>query len=166
MMTVRIKHVVLTIVTLVTIGCDQATKHLAARHLANGRRSYLNDTIRTEYVENAGAFLGLGANWPAPARQALFTVGTGLLLATMAAVYLKSARTRAQLLGIGLLWAGGLSNLIDRVRYGHVPDFLNVGIGSLRTGIFNVADMVILVGFVLLLVDQVRSHDEAREEEP
>jgi signal peptidase II len=163
MMTFGRKHLVLALVTLATIGCDQATKHLAARHLAHGRRSYLNDTIRTEYVENSGAFLGLGASWPAPARQALFTVGTGLLLVTMAGVYLKGARTGAQLLGIGLLWAGGLSNLIDRIRYGHVPDFLNVGIGSLRTGIFNVADMVILAGFFLLLVDQLRSHPGPEE---
>ena len=52
--------------------------------------------------------------------------------------------------GLTLLIAGGLGNLIDRLVYGYVTDFLNVGIGSLRTGIFNVADMAIMLGVGLL----------------
>jgi signal peptidase II len=49
-----------------------------------------------------------------------------------------------------LIVGGGVSNLIDRLRYGgYVVDFLNVGIGSLRTGIFNVADMAIMAGVII-----------------
>jgi len=52
---------------------------------------------------------------------------------------------------------GGLSNLVDRIAYdGHVVDFLNIGIGSLRTGIFNVADMAITAGALLLAFDSFR----------
>jgi signal peptidase II len=55
---------------------------------------------------------------------------------------------------LSLVCAGGLSNLIDRVAYdGRVIDFLNVGIGSLRTGIFNVADMAITFGAILMLLE-------------
>ena len=52
--------------------------------------------------------------------------------------------------------AGGLSNLVDRIAMGSVIDFLNIGIGPIRTGIFNVADVAIMAGIALLLVDQYR----------
>jgi signal peptidase II len=56
-----------------------------------------------------------------------------------------------------LFVAGGLSNLIDRVAMGTVIDFLNVGIGSFRTGIFNVADVAIMVGAAMLIADRYRA---------
>jgi len=49
-------------------------------------------------------------------------------------------------LGLALFVAGGLSNWMDRVTQGRVVDFLNVGVGPLRTGVFNVADLAIMVG--------------------
>jgi signal peptidase II len=56
------------------------------------------------------------------------------------------------LAGLALLIGGGVSNLVDRISRGAVVDFLNLGIGSLRTGIFNVADMAIMSGIALLIV--------------
>jgi signal peptidase II len=51
-----------------------------------------------------------------------------------------------------LVIGGGMSNFIDRLLYGgYVVDFLNVGIGSVRTGIFNVADVFIVTGVLLLV---------------
>jgi len=49
---------------------------------------------------------------------------------------------------MSLILGGGLSNLYDRIAYGKVVDFMNMGIGDLRTGIFNVADMFILAGII------------------
>jgi signal peptidase II len=54
------------------------------------------------------------------------------------------------------MWGGGASNLIDRAARGHVVDFLNVGLGSLRTGIFNVADIAVLLGALLIVVGDLR----------
>ena len=61
----------------------------------------------------------------------------------------------SRLAGVGLVLflAGGLSNLVDRIALGSVIDFLNVGIGPIRTGIFNVADVAIMLGIALLAVD-------------
>ena len=61
------------------------------------------------------------------------------------------------LFGLALVAAGSLSNFADRVAYGRVIDFLNVGIGGLRTGIFNVADVAIMVGVALFLVAESRA---------
>ena len=75
----------LLLVIVATIGCDRVTKHVATETLA-GRptQSYLADTVRLGYTENAGAFLSVGANLPSAARTALFTIGTGLVLLVLA----------------------------------------------------------------------------------
>jgi len=75
----------------------------------------------------------------------------GVVLAALLA-YLFVSKPQNPIVGasVALIVGGGVSNLIDRVRYGgYVVDFLNVGIGPLRTGIFNVADMAIMAGVVL-----------------
>jgi signal peptidase II len=56
------------------------------------------------------------------------------------------------LVGACLFVAGGISNLADRVIRGSVVDFMNVGVGPLRTGIFNVADLAIMAGALLVAV--------------
>jgi signal peptidase II len=83
----------------------------------------------------------------------LMSVVVGAVLAALL-VYLFISKPQNPLVAVSvaLIVGGGVSNLIDRVRYGgYVVDFLNVGIGPLRTGIFNVADMAIMAGVVLWL---------------
>lgn len=145
------RRLAVLVAIIATIGCDQATKQLAERHLA-GRlpRAYLFDTVRLEYAQNAGAFLGWGSEWPANIRVLLFTVGAGALLVTMAVVVSRRSWSLLQLVALSAIWAGGVSNVVDRVLSGRVTDFLNVGIGSLRTGIFNVGDVGITLGVVVL----------------
>src|SRR4051812_17666326 len=133
-------------VVATTIGCDQVTKHMATTHLMGvPGQSFLGDSIRLQYAENTGAFLSLGSQLPAGLRTALFTFGTAIILATCAVAIVRHHRTTPAVFGLGLVVAGGVSNLADRVTHGSVIDFLNVGIGSLRTGIFNVADMAIMI---------------------
>src|SRR5262249_25568499 len=137
-----------------TVGCDRITKHMAAVTLAGTpARSVLADTIRLEYVENTGGFLSLGAGLSPRLRTAGFVAGTAFILVTLLVAGVKLRGGFWHLAGICLLVAGGASNLIDRVAYGAVVDFLNVGLSDrVRTGIFNVADIAILIGvFVLLL---------------
>jgi signal peptidase II len=136
-----------------TIGCDRVTKHIATAALAGAPgRSYVADTIRLEYFENSGGFLSLGATLPAAARTMLFTVGTGLMLLMLAGAAVRYRWQGWLLLGTGLILAGGASNWVDRVVQGSVVDFINVGVGPLRTGIFNVADVAVMLGVTVLLL--------------
>ena len=152
---------------VMTIGCDRVTKSLAETNLAgSSRQSYLADTVRLEYTKNAGGFLGLGADWPEPVRTALFTVGTGTILLVMLVVLFRSPLSVPALLGAGLFVAGGTSNLIDRVLHGSVIDFMNVGIGTVRTGIFNVADMALMLGLAVYFVTHVRSSGDDPKIDP
>ena len=122
-------------------------------------QSFFADTIRLEYAENTGGFLGLGDSLPEAWRNAVFTIGCTVGLAAIIAFTLLASRMNAiQILSLSLISAGGLGNLIDRwVCNGHVRDFLNLGVGSLRTGIFNVADAALMAGcFLLLLAPRFR----------
>ena len=102
--------------------------------------------------------MSLGALMPARWRTAAFTVGAGVGLAAILFYALLAARAGfAQVLGLSLVCGGGVGNLIDRVaRDGLVRDFLNVGVGPLRTGIFNLADVALMAGCVLLMIRELR----------
>jgi signal peptidase II len=143
------------ILLLGCVGCDQVSKQLVRAHIEVGvSQSFLGDTLRLTHAENPGAFLGAGASLPPVVRAAIFqgVVGLivlGLLLGAVLARKLGARWTVA----LTLLAASGLGNLIDRLAHdGHVTDFLNMGIGPLRTGIFNVADIAGVVGVAMLLL--------------
>ena len=136
------------------VGCDQVSKAAARSLLSSGAlHSYLADSFRLQLTENPGSFLSLGAALPQQVRFWLFTAIVGLLLLALLGAALFSRRLdRPRAVALALIAGGGLSNLIDRLwNDGRVTDFLNVGIGAVRTGIFNVADMLILSGALALL---------------
>lgn len=138
-----------------TAGCDRVTKHLAVTTLAGtSGYSYLGDTIRLDYHENPGGFLSAGATWRPQIRAAVFQLANGFFLVITLLVAVRRQWSRWARVGLMLFVAGGVSNWIDRVAMGTVIDFMNIGIGSFRTGIFNVADVAILAGVVLLIADR------------
>ena len=149
---------VVFLVLAVTIGCDQLTKLDARRSLPGaGVRSVVGSYLVLVYTENSGAFLSLGARWPVAVRQALFIFISLAVLVVLVVFVLRSPRLRlSTTVALSLLAGGGVSNVIDRIfRDGRVVDFLNLGIGSVRTGIFNLADVAILSGIVLLAALQL-----------
>ena len=148
------RHVLVSALLLGCVGCDQVSKSIARAQLTLGEsHTFLGDTFRVIHVENPGAFLGLGATLPEPVRVVVFQGGICLIILGLlwAAAFRRELRLW-QVTGFTLLAASGIGNLIDRIVFdGRVTDFLNVGIGSLRTGIFNIADVVGVVGFAILL---------------
>lgn len=157
---------VLCVVILLCVGCDQATKRVAESALMNQAPiSLVGDTVRFQLITNTGGFLSLGASLPKWVRTAVFTIGAPLLLC---AVLLWQIGLResswAQLVGFALVMGGGLGNVIDRVANdGRVTDFVSLGVGPLRTGIFNVADVAIMAGVALVLL-QLGGRSEPQSE--
>lgn len=146
--------------TVVAVVLDQASKVYASTYLLHTERepiSWLGDTFRVQYALNDGAFLSLLSNMPDEVRFLILTVVNGLVLIGLA-VYLLTAReiTKWNFLPLLMVVAGGIGNLIDRVRFNYVIDFLNVGVGGLRTGIFNIADMFITAGIVVMGIVLIR----------
>ena len=134
------------------VGCDQVTKVVAHAHLA-GRAplSFLGGIVRLSYAENRGAFLSIGSGLPAGIRFWVFGMMVALVLALIAARAIADRRAGAvSVVGLAMIVGGGVGNLIDRVNAGVVRDFINIGIGSIRTGVFNVADLAITAGAVVV----------------
>ena len=147
--------IILLLVLIGCVGCDQGTKFGARTFIPKDQTlSLAADTIRMVYAENDGAFLGLGAKLPKTARTLIFSAGVLLILFGFLVFTLRERNAGVIFfLGSGMIIGGGLSNLIDRIwNNGSVIDFLNVGLGPVRTGIFNVADVAILLGAVFLLI--------------
>lgn len=161
----------LMVLLLSCVGCDQAIKILAKSHLSGTRlpMDYLNGAVRIQYAENTGAFLSLGADLPEKARYLLFVGLVGPILILGLAFAFKSQRmVLAQKMGLILAIGGGIGNLIDRIAHGAVVDFVSLGIGPLRTGIFNLADVAITIGLLLFLAAGARETEEnvAAADEP
>ena len=151
------RGVLLCLLLAMTAGCDRVTKHYAVINLAGmPGQSYLGDFVRLDYHENPGGFLSVGATWRPETRIVVFQLADGAFLLGTMLLAVRYQWSRLAAAGLILFVAGGLSNLVDRMAMGSVIDFLNVGIGSLRTGIFNVADVAIMAGLTLLLVEQSR----------
>lgn len=153
-MSIARRFIIFGLVTFLSIALDQVTKVLATDAFKGKPTiSYLGDTFRFQYATNEGAFLSLGGNLPESARFWLLTVGVGALLLAITVHSLRNPVDTANLTGYALIVSGGFSNWIDRARFGGVVvDFMNMGLGSLRTGVFNVADLAILAGIGVLLI--------------
>ena len=140
------------------VALDQLTKAAARAYLAPRPLIVVwGGIVRLVYSENVGAFMGLGTALPPAMRTLLFGVFAALLLAVVTAyVFTTDGLTRLDVVAASLLVSGGLGNLIDRAVFdGRVTDFVTVGIGWLRTGIFNVADVFIVAGVGWFLVSLV-----------
>jgi signal peptidase II len=155
----------------VVVGCvayDAASKAIASRLLVEGdRHSFLGDTVRLELAHNAGAFLSLGAGLPEAIRVRVLTWLVGAIVAGALWVAFRPASRTRVAYGAALVAAGGLGNLVDRIAtHGWVVDFLNLGIGPLRTGIFNFADVVLLAGAAMIAWPERRARRDASSDTP
>lgn len=150
--------IIILVIILLVIVADQITKDLAQKYLANSPTiSYFDNLFILHYAENDGAFLSMGSNWPGPLRFILLTIiPVVFLLILMFVVLFSKEMDILTTISFALILSGGLSNMWDRIfNKGFVVDFMNLGIGNLRTGIFNVADMAITTAFCIIVIHMI-----------
>lgn len=144
----KIKVLLILLVCLPLIGCDRYTKQQAVIFLKGQEPlSFLNGFFTLTYHENTGAMLSLGAYLPENIRFIIFTLLVGfVLVGGLAYVLIKPMDKYNFIVGL-LILSGGFGNLYDRaLNNGRVVDFMLLQVGSLKTGVFNVADIAIMVG--------------------
>ncbi len=132
------------------VVCDQVSKYLVRHNLdLHATVSVVGDFFRLTYVENSGIVFGIKVGGALP----LFTV---LSLAATILILYYFYRERTNHLGIrislALVLGGAIGNLIDRIVFGQVVDFLDFGLGKYRFFVFNVADSAVTIGVILFLL--------------
>jgi len=110
--------------------------------------------VRLQYALNPGGFLSLGGALPESWRFWCFSIASSGVMLAFAGLLLARGKsmTPTAFVALALVLGGGIGNLIDRwTQNGLVTDFLNLGIGPVRTGIFNIADMALCLGALILI---------------
>jgi signal peptidase II len=140
------------------VAGDRAAKDAAESLRGKPPVVIAGGVITLSYAENSGALMSIGAGLPERTRFFVFTAGVGVLLAGIAAMLVFApALPRPLVIAFSLILAGGGSNLFDRISNdGRVVDFIMLGAGVFRTGIFNLADIAIVLGATVLLLTMAR----------
>jgi signal peptidase II len=143
---------------------DQLTKWIVLARLAPGERREVTEFFNLVLVFNKGAafsFLAEAGGWQTPILAA-FAIGAALIVSWL---LLRSRGRRTFCAGLALILGGALGNVIDRLRFGHVVDFLDLHAGGWHWPAFNVADSAITFGASLLILDGF-AHHESRARAP
>jgi len=146
----------------INIGCDQVSKTIVRHHLEYYEQvKFLNNHFTLVKVENTGAFLSVGNSLSGPLRFILLNLLPLMAVAAGLVFMLTRELSRTTLISVVLIVGGGFGNIYDRIRYGSVTDFMHIKFGSLQTGIFNVADVSIMLGMVILILHAVFKRADA-----
>ncbi|MDD5066339.1 MAG: signal peptidase II [bacterium] len=148
---------VVLFIVMLNIGCDQGTKDLARKRIRHqGTINVVGSLVILRYAENDGAFLSIGSRMPQPYKTILLVIfPIMIVIGSLLYISLNRGLSLLQTACLSSIIGGGISNIFDRILYnGMVTDFLNFGIGPVRTGILNCADLSITLGAVLLVILQ------------
>jgi signal peptidase II len=154
---------VIVFVIAMNIGCDQSTKYLAKKYLPSSNYiQVIDDYFILHYTENKGGFLSLFSTLPKIVRMIILSIIPSIFLVLITYYVLRNKNiSLVYVLALCSIIGGGLSNIADRFNNDYVVDFMNVGIGNIRSGVFNFADLSIMLGsFLVLLLIFTRSRKE------
>ena len=138
---------------------DQLTKWLVLSNFTPGTRVELTGFFNLVLVFNKGAafsFLADAPGWQTPVLVA-FAAAAAIVVSVLLA---RSSGRGLFCAGLALILGGALGNVIDRLRFGQVVDFLDLHAGGWHWPAFNVADSAITVGAALLILDGFRRHEK------
>ena len=157
--TYRLSRLIYVCIAVLVFICDQASKAMVERSIpVNAVVPVIPHFFNLTDTPNPGAAFGLFSDFPAPWKTALLILVSVLLLLAVAVFAFKSRhfgwRPGA---GMSLILGGAASNLLDRVRYGRVTDFLDFHIRQYHWYTFNLADSAIVAGAGLLILSLLMS---------
>jgi signal peptidase II len=150
-----IRNLLILIILTTNVGCDQISKCIVRQKIDfNDRTSVIGNFVTITKVENTGAFLSIGDHLPRIIYKILMII-LPLIVLGYALYYLLTSNNLSKLLILGICFiiGGGLGNVFDRILYGSVTDFLHFNFGLFHTGIVNMADISITIGFVILMYE-------------
>lgn len=158
----KIRIVVILSLVLLNISCDQISKRVVRSAISPFERiEILEDSFVLTKVENTGAAYSLGSDLTPILKVILLQIIPILvLLFLLRLILIKLEYSKTTVIGLAFIVGGGIGNLFDRIVYGSVTDFLILDLGFFKTEIFNMADVSILFGTVLVLMSALISNNE------
>lgn len=156
------RNVFIVLLIVFNIAIDQISKVIVRTSMiegAKGRINVIKDYFQLIWVENEGAFLGMGSDM-SPTLKLIFLLILPALVLIYVIYYIVKTKEldRLSLIAFCCIIGGGIANVFDRIVYGKVTDFFFIDLGGIfKTGIFNVADLSVTTGMIMLLFSGIFS---------
>ena len=159
------RSVLIILLIIINVALDQISKFWVRANVEYHETiNLIGDKFIMTKVENKGAFLGMGSDLNPTIRLiVLLILPSVVLLYVLHYIFKNKNIDRLSLIGFCCIIGGGLANLYDRIVHGEVTDFFHIDLGGVfRTGIFNLADMSVMLGMGLLIYANFK-HKEVKE---
>lgn len=142
----RIKHISCSIMIILIVAFDQITKHLATVNLSSGKIvNFIPKLVQFRYAENTGMAFSMLSG----ARIVFIIVTAIVCIGVLVYLYSNKCKSLWMYWSLGVIVAGGIGNLMDRIRFGYVVDFIEPIFVDFA--VFNIADCAVTCGSVVLI---------------
>ncbi len=155
------RYLYLFLVSNVLIILDQYTKLLVSTHIPKGHfKMVIDGFFAITHIRNPGVAFGLGADWSSEIKVYLF-IGFSIIAIIAILIFFHQTPHERRMVQVALIliFSGAIGNLIDRILYHEVIDFIDFFVGRFHWPAFNIADSCITVGVILMFADLIRSRE-------
>ena len=159
MLNKKSRYLLITILVFLSITFDQISKIWVRNNFESySEKSIIGDVFTLIKVENTGAFLGMGSELSEiPRILLLIILPVVVLISITLYTYIDKTLDKLSIIGFSLIIGGGIANIFDRIVFGSVTDFLYINLGGIfKTGIFNIADLSVTTGMILILISSFK----------
>ena len=155
----KFRYILISTIVSLSIAFDQFSKVWVRNNFENySEKNLIGEFFTLIKVENTGAFLGMGSELSEIPRIILLIVLPVVVLISITIyTYIEKTLDKISIIGFSLIIGGGIANIFDRIVYGSVTDFLYINLGGIfKTGIFNIADLSVTTGMILILISSFK----------
>tara|TARA_B110000003_G_scaffold274156_1_gene313428 strand:+ start:1471 stop:1956 length:486 start_codon:yes stop_codon:yes gene_type:complete len=155
----KFRYILISTIVSLSIAFDQFSKVWVRNNFENySEKNLIGEFFTLIKVENTGAFLGMGSELSEiPRILLLIVLPVVVLISITVYTYIEKTLDKISIIGFSLIIGGGIANIFDRIVYGSVTDFLYINLGGVfKTGIFNIADLSVTTGMILILISSFK----------
>ena len=159
------RNLFITLLIIFNIAIDQISKVIVRNTLTFREQiDVIGSYFQLIWVENKGAFLGMGSDMNPTLRLIFLLILPTIVLGYVVYYIVKTKELdKLSLIAFCCIVGGGIANVFDRIAFGQVTDFFFINLGGVfKTGIFNVADLSVSLGMVMLLLGGFLHRNKAK----
>jgi signal peptidase II len=154
---ITVKNVIILLIIFLTFICDRISKIKIINHQEKNNSVYINDYLNFDLTWNSGIGFGL-LNFEA--NIIYHIISLAILIVIVMVFYLLITSIKSEKYFYSLIFGGALGNFYDRIYYYSVPDFIDFHIENYHWFTFNIADIFISAGIILIILNQLINKNE------